>query len=1377
MTLISICEYTAETDIPGATVSFDHGPQYPITLSNPLSEEEDAQLTWYFEYATHEIPPNYELAADIAESITRYGEALFKQVFATSEALMRYKESIQAGADTLRIEIIGSSPIHRMMWEALKDPDMHTPLALHAPIIRKTHTTKSLHISLVPSPTINILVISARTEHDCPHHQTIARPLLDTLAHSPFPVHIDLLRPSTYEALMQHMEATLEAWGPGYYHGIHMDTPTRSLSFGELQAQPNRYRIKNRYARNKLEWYEGSKPFFFLESSTEHEVDLVDAADLADIMMSYQVPMVLVAPCHHIGTSVIGCSLREQGVQQVIELRYPLTISGQQIFLQALYAQVVNNQPLSTAVMHARQVLASQKERYGLFGVECALEDWLLPTFYQQYERRIELRDPTPDEAILEEQRGMVCYLAPQPRYGFFGRDVDIIHVERLLLMRNVLLIRGMGGIGKTTFLHYLGSWWQRTGFVDQVFFFGYDEQAWTLEDIKHTIAQRLFSKANYYKRVFRELNEEAQLAMLIRRLRTQRHVIILDNLRSITGEQLAIQHTLPIREQMMLRQFLTELVPGKTLVLLGSRSHEEWLTASSPLTGGLSMLDVYDLPGLDDEAMMWFAERILRQHGITLSYHDQPQWEAFRSILSLLAGVPLVLEHLLPRLAHYPPTQLLDMLQPNTQEQGGTDPLATNVLTTDVILYCVEYTASNLSPGFRGVLSSLALFTGMVNQETFELYARYLQEQPALKDMPIQRWREIIQDSSTKKLLTPVDAMPGMLAIHPLFSYFLRDCQQKEGIQRAIETAFCQLYERVGGDIVGLLSLKDDKLKKRGQLLAQLEYDNLKKALALSLQAKRSFFSVYKALFLYLDARQDYHTGLSLSQTVLQKLQAYPEEQRFGAMGMAYAGVLDDIAMRLFLLSQYAEARATYQRELELIEKLQHIADAEKRTLIASAHYHLGQIAQSKRQWAQAETSYMQALNFFIQNDNRYEQASTYHQLGMVKQEQELWDEAESCYIQALRLFVESRDRYSQAWANHQLGMVKQAQEQWKQAETYYRQELQILIELNDRYEQARTYHRLGMVAQEQHQWYQAELYYQQALTIFLESQDGQNEARIYHQMGMLAQAQRRWSQAEDYYRKALRVFIELHNRYDQANTYSQLGTLAQARRQWSLAKDYYQQVLQIFIAFDDKHNQAKTYCQLGKVAQAQRHWMQAESFFQQALRVFTEIQERYEQAQTYVLLGMLARAQREWQEAREYYHDALVIFLEQGEPLEQASTYHKLCIVTQAQCHWFEAEDYAQKALAIYAMLQYSQLQANMYGQLGILSRAQHHWQQACDYYLSALAIYTKHNDTHNAGIIMGDLAWLWKESNDPEILSRVAAMLELSESEVQEQFTNQQ
>ena len=50
MTLISISERTS----PGpngenATVSFDNGPLYPVTISDPFSEAEEQQLEWYFE--------------------------------------------------------------------------------------------------------------------------------------------------------------------------------------------------------------------------------------------------------------------------------------------------------------------------------------------------------------------------------------------------------------------------------------------------------------------------------------------------------------------------------------------------------------------------------------------------------------------------------------------------------------------------------------------------------------------------------------------------------------------------------------------------------------------------------------------------------------------------------------------------------------------------------------------------------------------------------------------------------------------------------------------------------------------------------------------------------------------------------------------------------------------------------------------------------------------------------------------------------------------------------------------------------------------------------------------------------------------------------
>lgn len=65
-----------------ATVQFDpHGAPYPITVSDPFSEEEEARLEWYFEKwlkfpFTKKVP-----AKETAASIRVYGEDLFEQVF------------------------------------------------------------------------------------------------------------------------------------------------------------------------------------------------------------------------------------------------------------------------------------------------------------------------------------------------------------------------------------------------------------------------------------------------------------------------------------------------------------------------------------------------------------------------------------------------------------------------------------------------------------------------------------------------------------------------------------------------------------------------------------------------------------------------------------------------------------------------------------------------------------------------------------------------------------------------------------------------------------------------------------------------------------------------------------------------------------------------------------------------------------------------------------------------------------------------------------------------------------------------------------------------------------------------------------------------
>ncbi|MBK9054621.1 MAG: ATP-binding protein [Chloroflexi bacterium] len=151
---------------------------------------------------------------------------------------------------------------------------------------------------------------------------------------------------------------------------------------------------------------------------------------------------------------------------------------------------------------------------------------------------------------------------------------MDILEVERHLLkdeQSNLLLMRGMGGAGKTTLLHHLAWWWQKTRLVQRVFYFGYDVKAYHTQEIVATLALALFGKVDVPWLAVRQ------------KLRAERHLLILDNMESITGERLAVQNTLPPAEQTALRAFLADLVGGKTLILLGSRSDEQWLVGRWP--------------------------------------------------------------------------------------------------------------------------------------------------------------------------------------------------------------------------------------------------------------------------------------------------------------------------------------------------------------------------------------------------------------------------------------------------------------------------------------------------------------------------------------------------------------------------------------------------------------------------------------------------------------------------------------------------------------------------------------------------------------------------------------------------------------------------
>jgi len=294
--------------------------------------------------------------------------------------------------------------------------------------------------------------------------------------------------------------------------------------------------------------------------------------------------------------------------------------------------------------------------------------------------------------------------------------------------------------------------------------------------------------------------------------------------------------------------------------------------------------------------------------------------------------------------------------------------------------------------------------------------YTEKLKAQPALAHLPFERWAEVLQEAVNWGLLSPHPQIPIFLQLQPIFPYFLKtrlNTEQQGKFRQAVETAFREYYDDLGGSMYALMNSKEANQKQMGFVLAKLEYENLMTALNLALGAQVSIANVYVAISSYLDMSQAHELGLDLGKMVFASLEKYPQEELSGKLGSEFVGILDNIANRYLLLKQYSDAERSYRKALDIWVKNKSFEADEIKKMSATIYHQLGRVAQEQRQWQQAEDYYKQALNIEIEFNDRYEQARTYGQLGVLARTQEQWEQAGEYLLKALEIYVEYNDQY----------------------------------------------------------------------------------------------------------------------------------------------------------------------------------------------------------------------------------------------------------------------------------------------------------------------------------------------------------------------------
>ncbi|MGK7958512.1 MAG: CHAT domain-containing protein [Crocosphaera sp.] len=325
-------------------------------------------------------------------------------------------------------------------------------------------------------------------------------------------------------------------------------------------VEKSRYFYQRGYGLDNLEAYDGVKAFLFFEGENKGEAVPVEAAELTALLTGKNIPVYILNACQSgkqirldkteeidenkikMGKGVrlqysnetsLSSRLLQAGMQMVVGMSYSVTVSAAKLMMKELYGQLFNNQPITEAIRLSRLELYNNKERQAYFNETIDLEDWLLPVVYNNQPVNFNLREMKREEEDKYYTDLEQSYRFPLPIYGFVGRDLEILKIEKSLLKHNVLLLQGMGGTGKTTLLNYLREWWHKTHYVDNIFYVGYDETAWTVDQIIFNIGQQLYDK--YKFATFQAMGDASKLGKLVTDLRSHDHVLILDNLESVT--------------------------------------------------------------------------------------------------------------------------------------------------------------------------------------------------------------------------------------------------------------------------------------------------------------------------------------------------------------------------------------------------------------------------------------------------------------------------------------------------------------------------------------------------------------------------------------------------------------------------------------------------------------------------------------------------------------------------------------------------------------------------------------------------------------------------------------------------------------------------
>ncbi len=269
---------------------------------------------------------------------------------------------------------------------------------------------------------------------------------------------------------------------------------------------------------------------------------LVYADELLAALRDYRIPFFFLDACQSAvtdknPTASVAATLLETGVASVAAMSYSVLVRTAEEFAKAFYAELARGARIGSAMLAGQRALHDQPVRAHLpEGEKLRLQDWFVPVLFQE-EKDPQLVKHIPGKATqqlaADQRKASAGFTPEEPKHGFIGRRLELLALERLLLLEPYAVLVGQGGAGKTTLATELARWMLRTGRFQRLAFVSFEGLSDTrsaLDSLGRQLDGSDFSVAKFK-------DEEEALLVLDRRLREFSTLIVLDNLESVLPE------------------------------------------------------------------------------------------------------------------------------------------------------------------------------------------------------------------------------------------------------------------------------------------------------------------------------------------------------------------------------------------------------------------------------------------------------------------------------------------------------------------------------------------------------------------------------------------------------------------------------------------------------------------------------------------------------------------------------------------------------------------------------------------------------------------------------------------------------------------------